>query len=114
MRVIQTDTESSGRGESSDSSLAPNPKSNSGRSQRRSPPSSRAARAVEDGREAEPKVTSLDLLLSLLQSDLGEIQDYGAAVSFYSHPNGLVILISGAAICQTHKQIHSGETCPHC
>lgn len=111
---MPTDTESSAREGSLDSSLAPNRGSNSGRSTRRSRRNSGTGQAGDAGEEAEPKVTSLDLLLSLLQSDLGEIRDRGVDVDFYSHSKGLVILIAGVAICQKHKQIHSGETCPHC
>lgn len=111
---MRTDTESSGREESLDLSLAPNRGLNSGKSMSESRRNSGTGRAGDAGEEAGPKATSLDLLLSLLQSDLGEIKDRGVDVDFYSHPKGLVILIAGAAICQKHKQIHSGETCPHC
>lgn len=114
MRVIQTDTESGGRAESLDSSLAPNPKSNSARSRSGSRRNLTPGQAGDAGGEVEPKVTSLDLLLSLLQSDLGEIQDFGGVVRFFDNPQGLIIQLPGARLCKIHRQIHSGEICPHC
>lgn len=108
-----TDTESIEREESSGSSRTRR-RGKSDRLTGNSRKSSRPDPDADAGQDREPRLSSLDVLLSILQSDLGEIRDYGAEVSFYSHQNGLVVLISGAAICQTHKQIHSGETCPHC
>lgn len=108
------DMEKEERAGFSDSSRAPNPRSNSGKSTRRSAGNSTVARGADAGEAQEPRPSSLDVLLSLLQSDLGEIQDYGGAVRFFDHPQGLIIQLPGAQLCKIHAQIHSGETCPHC
>ena len=70
---------------------------------------------VEDaGESAEPKLSSLDFMLGILQSDLGEIRDFGGTVRLFDDPNGLIIQLPNVAICQTHKMMHSGQKCPMC
>jgi hypothetical protein len=111
---MSIDTENAGRAECLDSSPGRSRRSNSVRSARLQPGNSTPGRAGEDGEVHEPKPTSLDVLLSLLQSDLGEIQDFGGVVRFFDNPNGLVIQLPGVRLCKIHAMIHSGETCPHC
>src|SRR5262245_36062970 len=111
---MQTGMGSSGRGESSDSSRARNRRSNSEGSTNDSARSSPPGQAADAGEVREPKPTSLDVLLSLLQSDLGEIQDFGGVVRFFDHPEGLIIQLPEARLCKVHRMIHSGEICPHC
>src|SRR5262245_50739898 len=114
LKLMLTDTESGAPGACSDSSGGRSRASNLARSERRSKGNSAPAQAEDAGREAGPKVSSLDFLLSLLQSDLGEIQDLGGSVRFFDNLQGLIIQLPGARLCKTHRMIHSGEKCPHC
>lgn len=111
---MKTDTARLEQGGFSASSNDLNPGSNSDRSAGSSRKNSRRAPAADAGEEAERNRCSLDVLLSILQADLGEIRDFGGSVRLYNHPDGLIIQLPNVAICQTHKQIHSGEICPHC
>lgn len=108
-----TDMENPERDASCDSSQTRR-RGKSGKSPKTSQSNSDSAPAEETGAVAEPRLSSLDVLLSILQSDLGEIRDFGGVVRFFSDPNGLIIQLPNVAICQTHKMIHSGEICPHC
>lgn len=72
------------------------------------------AQDADGGAEVATKLTSLDVLLSMLQSHLGEIRDFGASVKFFSDPSGLIIQLPDVAICPAHKMMHSGQTCPMC
>jgi hypothetical protein len=59
----------------------------------------------------------LDVLLSQLQSQLGEISDVsseGVAVRIFQRDDGLAILLGGVMLCPTHHLIHSGSVCPIC
>jgi len=61
--------------------------------------------------------TLLDVLLSQLQSQLGEISDVsreGVAVRIFQRDDGLAILLGGVKLCPTHHLIHSGSACPIC
>src|SRR5262245_43279866 len=89
-------------------------RSSSARSAKGSEGNSKPGPAAAAGEGPGSKLTSLDVLLSMLQSDLGEIQDCGGAVRFFDHPQGLIIKLPGVRLCKEHKMIHSGETCPHC
>lgn len=111
---MSIDTESAGRDACSDSSQGRSRRSSSGKSTRQSEGNSKTGQAGEDGAAAEPKLSSLDVLLSMLQSDLSKILSFGGEVRLYADPNGLIIRLPGVTICQAHKQIHSGEICPHC
>lgn len=111
---MKTDMASGGREEFSDSSHTRNLELNSGKSARKSRKSYSAAQVADAGREAETKLSGLDYLLTLLQSDLGEIRDIGGVVRLYDDPNGLIIQLPNVAICQNHKMMHSGQQCPMC
>lgn len=52
--------------------------------------------------------------LSSLLRTLRHIRDIGGDVKLFNSPNGVIIQLTNVAICQTHKQIHTGEICPHC
>lgn len=107
------DTESPERDESFASSRTRR-RGKSDRSTGNSRKSLKLDRAEEGGEPQEPKLSSLDVLLSILQSDLGEIQDFGGEVRFFDHPAGLIVQLVSVRLCKIHRQIHSGETCPHC
>src|SRR5262249_156411 len=110
---MQTDTGNREQGEYSDLSLAPNQRSSSPRSRKSSASNSKHDQAADDGGEVEPKLTSLDVLLSMLQSDIGEIRDFGAVVQIYRNPTGgIAILLPGVEICPTCKIMHTGAKCP--
>lgn len=111
---MATDMESVEQDAYLDSSRGRSRKSNSDRSTRRSRGNSGHAQGEGDGEAQEPRPTSIDVLLSLLLSDLGEIQDFGGEVKFFDNPVGLIIQLPGARLCKIHRQIHSGEICPHC
>lgn len=111
---MKTDTARLEQGGFSGLSVAPNPEGNSDRLENDSRRNSGRDPAKDDGDSAETKLTSLDVLLSILQSHLGEIRDFGGDVRLLEGPHGLTIQLINVAICKTHKQIHSGETCPHC
>lgn len=87
---------------------------NSGRSRGKLPSDSKSAPARDAGEPAGPSPSSLNWLLSVLQSDLGEIKDFGGTVRLYGDPNGLIIQLPNVAICQTHKMMHFGPQCPIC
>jgi len=87
-------------------SSAPNSKPNSSGGQEEVA-TSRAARTP----------TLLDVLLSQLQSQLGEISDASredVAVLIFQRDGGLAILLGGVKLCPTHHLIHSGSACPIC
>ena len=86
----------------------------SAKSQANSRKNSTQGRDGEGGEKAETKLTSLDVLLTMLQSHLGEIRDFGGAVEFFTYPDGIFIKLPNVAICQSHKMMHSGQTCPMC
>lgn len=111
---MKTDTENAEQGGYSASSRTPRRQGNSDRSPRSSQKSSASGPAKDAGRTVETKLSSLDVLLTMLQSHLGEIRDFGGAVRVYEDPNGLIIQLPNVAICQTHKMMHSGQTCPMC
>jgi hypothetical protein len=59
----------------------------------------------------------LDVLLSQLQSQLGEISDVsaeGVAVRIFQRDDGLAILLGSVRLCPSHHIIHSGLVCPIC
>ncbi len=93
---------------------APNPKSRSAKSRRRSPGNSTPGPAEAVGMEVEPKLSSLDFLLSMLQSDLGEIADAGGGVKLFNPPDRIIIVLQGIRLCRNHSILHSGQTCPMC
>ena len=111
---MKTDTARLEQGGFSDSSTAQNPEANSDKSGRKSPQNSKSAPAKDAGGSAEKSPSSLNWLLSVLQSDLGEIRDFGGSVRLFDDPNGLIIQLPNVAICQNHKMFHFGTTCPMC
>jgi|SRR5215475_6783908 len=111
---MKTDMANVEQGGFSDSSHAPNPKKNSDRSQASLRTDSKNVPARDAGDSVEPSPNSLNWLLSLLQSDLGEIRDFGGTVRFFDDPNGLIIQLPNVAICKSHKMMHFGQTCPMC
>ena len=98
--------------------------SGSSRTRRRARPSaksagklqtnSRPAQEEAGGKAQEPKLSNLDFMLSILQSDLGEFRDFGGSVSLQETPDFLIIQLASVHICQNHKMMHSGPTCPMC
>src|SRR4030095_4718300 len=110
---MKTDMESKEQDAFSGSSPT-RPRNNSGKSRANSRKNSKPVQAEDDGQSAEPKLSSLDLLLSFLQSDLGEIRDMGGAVRLFDDPNGLIIQLPNVAICHSHKMMHFGPQCPIC
>jgi hypothetical protein len=111
---MKTDTARLEQDEFSDSSHAPNPEANSDKSGRKSRKNSKSAQAKDAGDSAEKSPSSLNWLLSVLQSDLGEIRDFGGTVRLFDDPNGLIIQLPNVAICKSHKMMHFGTTCPMC
>jgi hypothetical protein len=108
-----TDMENTEREESSGSSQTRRRK-NSDKSPPNSPKNSSPAPVAAGGDSPEPKLSSLNFLLTLLQSDLGEIKDKGGTVRMCADPNGLIIQLPNVAICQNHKMMHFGTACPMC
>lgn len=86
----------------------------SGKSTPNSRGNSASGQAGDGGEPAATRLTSLDVLLSMLQSHLGEIRDFGGIVRFFDDPNGLIIQLPNVAICPNHKMMHSGPQCPMC
>lgn len=111
---MPTDMENAERAEFSDSSRTRRRAGNSDKSPGNSRKNSKLAQDVDATDGAETRLSSLDVLLSMLQSHLGEIRDFGGAVQFFSYPDGLIIQLPNVAICQNHKMMHSGQTCPMC
>src|SRR5262245_15454613 len=111
---MKTDMANVEQGGFSDSSHAPNQGKNSDKSSRNSLIDSKSAPAKDDGNSAGPSPSSLNWLLSMLQSDLGEIRDFGGAVRLFDDPNGLIIQLPNVAICKSHKMMHFGPICPMC
>jgi len=108
-----TDTESTEREEYSGSSQTRRRK-NSDKSPANLPKNSSLGPDAGDGQSPEPKLSTLNFLLTLLQSDLGEIKDKGGTVRFFDDPNGLIIQLPNVAICKSHKMMHFGPICPMC
>ena len=108
-----TDMENAEREEFSGSSQTRR-RGKSAKSQANSRTNSTNVRDGETGEKAETKLSSLDVLLSMLQSHLGEIRDFGGTVRFFDDPNGLIIQLPNVVICKSHKMMHFGQTCPMC
>ena len=111
---MKTDMENAEQGGFSGSSRTPRRQGKSDKSQQNSRTNSRPAPAEDDGNAAETKLTSLDVLLTMLQSLLGEIKDCGGDVRMAEWSDGLSIQLLSAAYCRTHRMMHSGPTCPMC
>jgi hypothetical protein len=111
---MKTDTENAEQDVYSGSSRTRRPQENSDKSPRRLPKNSKPDPVRDDGPTAETKLSSLDVLLTMLQSHLGEIRDFGGSVRLFDDPNGLIIQLPNVAICQNHKMMHSGQICPMC
>ena len=109
-----TDTENAEQGAFSDSSRTRRQVRPSDKSATRLPTSSKPGPDAEGGEEAETKLNSLDFMLSILQSDLGEFRDFGGKVSFQETPDFLIIRLANVHICLSHKIMHSGLICPMC
>lgn len=109
-----TDTENVEQGASSDSSRTRRRVKPSDKSAGKSQTNSRPGQDADDGKAQEPKLSNLDFMLSILQSDLGEYRDFGGTVRFFDDPNGLILQLPNVAICHRHKMMHSGQKCPMC
>lgn len=66
------------------------------------------------GSAAERKQELYDLLLTQLQSLIGEIREAGVEVRLYRSESGLFVKLPSVSVCQTHLALHSGVTCPFC
>ena len=108
------DTESAERDAYSGSSHIRRQAKPSDKSATRLPTSSKPGPDAEGGEEAETKLNSLDFMLSILQSDLGEFRDFGGTVLFQETPDFLIIRLADVHICLNHKMMHFGPTCPMC
>src|SRR5262245_53445639 len=111
---MSTDMENEERDKYFDSSPTRRQVGRSDKSRKNLLKNSKTAPVKETGETAEPTLSNLDFMLGVLQSDLGEYRDFGGTVRFYDDPNGLIIQLPNVAICQTHKMMHSGVTCPMC
>lgn len=111
---MKTDTARLEQGGFSASSSDLNRGRNSDRSTPASRKNSKRGPAKETGDEAETKLTSLDVLLTMLQSLLGEIKDCGGDVRMLEWSDGLTVQLVNAAYCRTHKMMHGGQQCPMC
>lgn len=111
---MKTDTASLEQEGFSGSSSGPNPEPNSDKSSQQSRKNSGIAPAKDAGSPAAPNPESLNWMLSVLQSDLGEIKDFGGTVRFFDDPSGLIIQLPNVVICHSHKRMHFGKTCPNC
>ena len=111
---MSTGTENEGQGGFLGSSRTPRRQGKSDKSTSNSRRNLKRDQDVDAGKSVETKLTSLDVLLSILQSDLGEIRDFGGSVRFFDDPNGLIIQLPNVAICKSHKMMHFGGTCPMC
>src|SRR5262245_5451170 len=109
-----TDMENDEQDKSFDSSHTRRQVGRSDKSRKNSRKNSEPGPVKETGETAEPSPNSLNWLLSLLQSDLGEIRDFGGTVRFFDDPNGLIIQLPNVAICKNHKMMHFGIACPMC
>lgn len=109
-----TDTENAEQGAYSGSSRTRRRPKPSGKSAAKSLTNSRPDQEEDGGKAQEPKLSNLDFMLSILQSDLGEFRDFGGSVSFQEAPEFLIIRLADVHICQNHKMMHSGPTCPMC
>ena len=111
---MKTDTENAEQDGFSGSSHTRRRQGNSDKSQQSSRKSSKPDPVKDYGPTAETKLSSLDVLLTMLQSHLGEIRDFGGTVRLFDDTNGLIIQLPNVAICRNHKMMHSGTTCPMC
>ncbi len=76
---------------------------------------SKRAPVKDDTGPAETKLTSLDVLLSILQSHLGEIRDFGGSVSISRKAEGGILIdLPDVNICTNHRMMHNGQQCPMC
>lgn len=111
---MQTGTAARASDASSDSLAANRPKSNSAKSQMDSPKPSVSGPAEDDGVKAEPTLTLIDYLLTLLQSDLSELKQEGLEMKFYQAGEVLQIALTNVFVCPTHQILHSGRKCHQC
>ena len=101
----------------SDSSESPRLGSNSESLPQKSKPNSNGDQVEAGTKRVVQKPTLLDVLLSQLQSQLGEISDLskeGVKVRIFQRDDGLAILLGGVMLCPAHHLIHSGNKCPIC
>jgi hypothetical protein len=66
------------------------------------------------GSAAERKQELYDLLLTQLQSLIGEIREAGVEVRLYRSESGLFVKLPGTSVCPKHLIVHSGMACLHC
>jgi hypothetical protein len=114
---METDMENDALEDHSDSSEIPRLGLNSESSAPNTKPNSSDAPAEVATNRVAPTPTLLDVLLSQLQSQLGEISDVsseGVAVRIFQRDDGLAILLGGVKLCPIHHLIHSGSACPIC
>jgi hypothetical protein len=82
--------------------------------QKRTPQRSEDAEDEGDGNKAEQKQELYDLLLTQLQSLIGEIREAGVEVRLFRNADKTFIELPGVNICPKHLMMHGGPTCPHC
>jgi hypothetical protein len=111
---MKTDTARLEQGGSSGSSRTRRRQGNSDKSPRNSRKNSKPGPAEDGGPTADTKLTSLDVLLTMLLSQLGEINDFGGGVKLYHDHLDLIIRLPNAGICDNHKMMHAGQQCPMC
>lgn len=111
---MSIDTENAEREESSGSSRTRRRQGKPDKSTSDLRRNSKRGQGADAGKSAETKLTSLDVLLTMLQSHLGEIRDFGGCVRVVEESNGLIIQLPNVAICHSHKMMHSGQRCPMC
>jgi len=109
-----TDMESTEREESYGSSQTRRRK-NSDKSPQNSRNNSSRGQGAGAGESQETKLSSLDVLLSMLQSHLGEIRDFGGSVLISRKAGGgILINMPDVNICTNHRMMHNGQQCPMC
>src|SRR5262245_5139650 len=109
------DTESAEQDKSFGSSHTRRQVGRSDKSADNSQTNSKRAPVRDDTGPAETKLTSLDVWLSILQSHLGEIRDFGGSVSVSRKAGGGILIdMPDVNICTNHRMMHNGPTCPMC
>jgi hypothetical protein len=77
-------------------------------------PNSESDRVGADTKSPETMLRLSDVLLSQLQSQLGELGEAGVGVKMFERSDGLAILLEEVRVCSTHQIIYKRESCPMC
>jgi hypothetical protein len=75
---------------------------------------SESDRVGADTASPERMLKLSDVLLSQLQSQLGDLGEAGVGVRMFERPDGLAILLEAVRVCPTHQIIYKRESCPMC